>query len=191
MSRPDKPIIFVDIFRDIVAQVSADLLNDLQQLDPEITGVHYLHGHPLEIIDTLRQRDRADWDHPEKYQRYPLVALFQDFPERRYSEPGIAFSPRFHIIIANPTMPEYKSDQRYDFNFRPILYPIYNQLMYRISKHKMFMGYGGTDGISHTKIDRLFWGREGLYANEANVFDDFLDCIEIIDLELSTYSKFC
>ena len=53
------------------------------------------------------------------------------------------------------------------------------------------MNYPGTDGIEHTKIDRLFWGKEGLYANEGNIFEDFLDCIEIRDLELNVYSKIC
>lgn len=185
---PDKSIFIVDEVGKVVANVSAKLTPVFQALDPGIQGVHYLHGHPLEIIDTLRQRDRSK---NFKFKKYPLVALFQDFSEVRPGIPGIAYRLRLHLIIAKATKPEYKSDERYTYNFKPYLYPIYQHFLVELDKHKLFMNYPGTDGIEHTKIDRLFWGREGLYANEANIFEDFLDCIEIRDLELNVYSKIC
>jgi len=39
--------------------------------------------------------------------------------------------------------------------------------------------------VPHDKIDRLFWGRSGLYGNEGNIFNDHLDAIEIQNLSLS------
>lgn len=184
----DKSIYMVDIFRDLVNRVSSILTPGFKALDPNIEGVHYLHGHPIEIIDTLRQRDKSQ---SFKFKKYPLVGLFQDFAEVRPGIAGIAYRTRLHFIIAKATRPEYKSDERYANNFKPFLYPIYQELMARIANHKMFMGYLETDGLVHTKIDRLFWGKEGLYANEANIFEDFLDCIEVRDLELNVYSNFC
>lgn len=185
---PDKSIFIVDLFGEVVNQVSLALTPGFKTQDPKITGVHYLHGHPLEIIDTLRQRDMS---RSFKFDKYPLVGLFQDFAEVRNSTPGIAYKVKLHFIIARATLPSYKSDERYAFNFKPFLYPIYQHLMLGLAKHKMFMNYPGPDGVPHTKIDRMFWGREGLYTSEANVFEDFLDCIEVRNLELNIYSKFC
>lgn len=186
--RLDKSIYVVDEIGAVVSRVSSALTPALQAYDPRITGVHYLHGHPLEIIDTLRQRDQS---RTLKFDKYPLVALFQDFPEICNTTPGIAFKVRLHLIIARATLATYKSGERYDYNFKPVLYPIYRQLMLQLAKHKMFLNYGGPDVIPHVKIDRVFWGAEGLYTDTKNIFDDMLDCIEIKNLELNVYSKFC
>ena len=81
----NKPIVKVDLFRDIVAAVSSKLSPLLQEYDPVITGVHYLHGHPMEIIETLADYSKGS---TTKYDRFPLIALFQDFPEQMGSAPG-------------------------------------------------------------------------------------------------------
>lgn len=182
-----KPTIIVDVFGDIVSKVSASLTAQLRDFDQGITGVHYLHGHPMEIIETLSQKAKSN---VHKWKKYPLVALFQDFPERKFSEPGIESEPSLHLIIARATAPTYKADQRYEKNFKPVLYPIYVELLNQISISKVFMTYG-TSQIPHVKIDRLYWGREGLYGNEGNAFNDWVDCIEIRDLKLKTYLNYC
>lgn len=182
-----KPVYIVDIFGSVVEAVSAALLPTLQAYDPGITAVNYLHGHPVEIIETLTQRDKSD---VFMFKKYPLVALFQDFPEAHNSALGIDNEPTLHIIIAYSSKPEYKSDERYTFKFKPVLYPIYLELMKQLTLHKSFLNYG-VQTIPHIKIDRLYWGKEGLYGNTGNVFNDFLDCIEIRDLKLRVNLKNC
>lgn len=183
----DRNIYIVDLFDEIVSKVSAILTPSLQALDSNITGVHYDYGHPKEIIESLMQKDKSN---TFMFQKYPLVALFQDFPERITNTVGAPNEVTLHLIIANSTKQTFKSNERYSRNFKPFLYPIYNELMKQISNSKHILNYGA-DNIQHTKIDRLFWGKEGLYGNEGNIFNDFLDIIEIRDLKFKTYLKNC
>lgn len=182
-----KPVYIVDIFGSVVEAVSAAMLPTLQAYDSAITGVHYLHGHPVEIIETLTQRDKSDtW----RYKKYPLVALFQDFPESHNGQIGIDNEATLHIVIAYSSIATYKSPERYAKKFKPVLYPIYLELMNQIVLSAKFLNYG-VSTIPHIKIDRLFWGKEGLYGNTGNVFNDMLDCIEIRDLKLKVNLKNC
>lgn len=182
-----RPVYVVDEIGAVVTKVSTALLPMLQLYDENITGVHYLHGHPLEIIETLGQRDKAE---SYVFKKYPLIALFQDFPEPSSASVGVAHEPRLHLIIARATRPEYKASERYDMNFRPVLYPIYAEFMHQLHLHKAFLSYS-EEKISHTKTDRLYWGRDGLWKKEGNIFNDWIDCIEITDLRLKVKTKLC
>lgn len=173
-------IFVVDVMRDVVGAVSTALTPSLQSIDSNITGVHYEHGHPLEVIETLAQKDATDQYYLEKY---PLIAVFQDFRERFGNNAGYYTDVSLNIVICNATLPEYKAGERYDKNFRPILYPIYEELMEQIRLEPRIMTYG-FDTMRYDKYDRLYWGRQGLYGNEGNIFNDWLDAIEIQNLEL-------
>lgn len=147
--------------------------------------VYYYHGHPLEIIETLRQRDEGD--NPEK--KYPAICLFQDFIEDIGKERGIgSAAPSLRILIVNSTSPEYKAAQRYTNNFIPNLYPIYIEFLNQIRVSGFVMIKSG-ELIPHKKIDRVFWGKQGLYGVEGNVFNDYLDAIEIYNMELKFYNN--
>lgn len=182
-----KPVYIVDVMSDIVERVSTNLTVQLQAFDSNISGVHYLHGHPLEVIETLGQRSKSK---TFKFQKYPLVALFQDFPEQVNTEPGYMAEVTLHMVIARLTKNDYKADQRYENNFKPVLYPIYYDLMAEINKSRAFTTYGQYN-IPHTKWDRLYWGREGLYGKDGNIFNDWIDCIEIKNLKLKANLKLC
>jgi len=62
--------------------------------------------------------------------------------------------------------------------------------MEEINKEKRFQTYG-VSKIPHQKWDRLYWGRNGLFGNQANVFNDFLDVIEIKSLKLKINLRSC
>ena len=151
----------VESFAPIVTAVETKLLTSLQAYDNTITGVHYLYGHPIEIIQRLKQRDESD---EFTFKKYPLVALFQDFPEDHTGQIGIPAEISLHLIIARGTDPKYVAEERYAKNFKPVLYPIYEELLKQITLSKTFMNYG-VSTLQHTKIDRLYWGKEGLYGN--------------------------
>lgn len=179
--------VIVEEFRKIVSKVSTELTAKLKIVDPLINAVHYDHGHPLEIIETLKQKDEST---SFKTERYPIIALFQDFPENSTGEIGVQGEAILNVIIARPTDPNYKAAERYEKNFNPILYPIYWELMLQIHRSPVFRTLGATL-IVHQKIDRLYWGRSGLYANQGNIFNDWLDCIEIKNLKLKVNQKHC
>lgn len=174
----------VDLFGEIVSKVNDSLIIDLQSKDNLITGVHYEHGHILEIINTLTQKDQSN---EYRFKKYPLVALLQDFEERNTFE---YVEANLNVLIIKGTMQDYTAKQRYDFNFRPFLYPIYKELLKRISKTGYILSYA-PQRISHTKIDRVFWGAQGRYGNTAHIGNDFLDAIEIKNLKLKFIKEKC
>jgi len=49
--------------------------------------------------------------------------------------------------------------------------------------------YYGTQkrSVEHTPINRLYWGKNGLYGNTGNVFSYYIDAIEIKDLVFKIY----
>jgi hypothetical protein len=172
-----KPI--VTVFDEIVKRVEGRLILPFQKLDSNITGIHFEHGHPLEIIETLKQKDKSQ---SYRFQKYPLVALFQDFPENNVGA-GFESEVNLHLIIAKGTKNTYKAKERYEHNFTPFLYPVYNALFEEINRDRNFLTYGAKS-IPHQKWDRLYWGHSGLFGNKSNIFNDYLDVIEIKNLKL-------
>lgn len=192
----NKPIYIVDLIGEVVKATEQVIVNKkcnqkliqvLQQVDSQITGLHYKHGHPMEIVNTLTEYSKGP---STKYDRFPLIALFQDFPEVMGSAPGFYTDVTLHLIIAKGTDPNYKAADRYEKNFKPILYPIYLNFIEQLKRSKAIEVISGGE-IPHTKIDRLYWGREGLYGNTSNTFNDKVDCIEIKDLKLRIKTQNC
>lgn len=182
--------VYVDeIIKYIVEQVSYELTDTLRIEQPNITGVYFQHGHPLEVIAELQKLSQGT---TTKNQRYPLVALFRDFPEEKGTGNGIYSEVTLNMIIAVRTEPTYTSDKRKEKSFLPILYPIYNRLMELITKSPKFMKPQGQTGmLKHTKIDHYFWGRESVYGADANIFQDWIDCIEIKNLKIKVKDIKC
>ncbi|KAF0193984.1 MAG: Uncharacterized protein FD166_3610 [Bacteroidetes bacterium] len=146
--------------------------------------VNYLHGHPKEITATLTEMTRNP---TASAQKYPLIALFQDFEE---DLSGDFLKVKLQMIIAVMTKNTLSAPDRYAVSFRPFLYPIYGELIKVISRSGYF-NESTEKQVKHIKVDRLFWGRNGLYGNEGNIFNDYIDCIEIKDLRLNVKLKNC
>ena len=93
------------------------------------------------------------------------------------------------IIIGAVTNRSYSTDERYLNNFSPVLYPIYEAVMERLingSKTILQSSY-----IEHEKWDRVLWGKQGLYGVDANIFDDYIDAIEVNKINLKIKKSNC
>jgi hypothetical protein len=143
---------------------------------------YYEHGHVLEVSNTLSEKNN---NATLKYQKYPLIVLVQDVKEvagkvtATYSEPAIS------LFIATLTEPTYNAEYRKTNTFAPILYPLYQKLLYEIHFSRLFRTFS-PKLIEHTKIDRYYWGKGGEFANVQNIFGDWLDAVEISDLNLKS-----
>lgn len=165
----------VDIFRDIVKQVSLtqEISDKILELYPLNNGaITYLHGHPTELVKVLNE---ILGEQNCGANKYPAILLFQDFEEReidsKYSTADL------HLIIVNSTTPHLLAHERYEKIFKPLLMPIYDRFIQLVRRRN------ADYKLNTRKIDRLYWGQKGLaYYDEGgtkNVFNDYLDAIEV------------
>lgn len=180
-----KPIYIVDIIDDIVQKVSTKITPQLSSYEDTITGVHHLYGHHNDIKKRLIEKTESN---ETKYQRYPLIALFQDFTETNDGTGKI--KTKLQLIIGYHSEADSYMEDRYTKVFKPILYPIYQNFLEQISKSVLF-GMPETSTIKHDKIDRPHWGDPGTYGTNSYIFSDVLDAIEIRNLELSIDPTYC
>lgn len=164
-----KPI--PEIISDIVANVREEY-DTAENEKP-----YFLHGHPLEIVQILSKKTSS---RNFKFKKYPLIALFQDFNE---SISGDIRTASLNIVICTNTKNDYEASERYQDTFLNELYPIFDLFMKHFKRSPYIQTLPGN--LSYTKIDRLYWGRTGLYGNEGNIFNDFIDAIEIQNLNAS------
>jgi len=186
-----QPIFLHREFEPIVQAVSDKLLTKLNEHNDTITAVHYLYGHPLEIVNTLSELDKGG---NSVYTKYPLVAFFLDSKMSRKNTTQYG-KQRVHLAIINECFDATGNEvakERDDNNFIPVLSPIYMELMKQISlRGDMFLGMSGENSVLHDVTFRYYWGKNGLWGNEKNIFNDRVDAIEIEDLELTINLNYC
>lgn len=170
------PVYVTDIIGEVISAADAVLFPLLGK------HINYTYGRSVQVLrklqdltESVKVADRAS--------KYPLIALIQDFPERRGGEYyGTVTFPR--IIIATLTNSNDDPPKRYDQTFKPILYPIYYEFIRQLSRHKEIVGSEDPNTIIHTK-----WDRPGTQQAGGN-FNDYLDAIDITDLQL-TFKQNC
>lgn len=148
-------------------------------------AIHYEHGHLLEIVNTLRGMGSDPVLDP---QRYPCVCLLQDIDEDRNISTVADYKVNLNLIIVGLSEPNDVAEQRLTKVYIPVLYPIYEALQEAIIKSGYFKAVSLGD-IPHGKTDRMYWGKKGLAGNEGNIFGDWVDAIEIQNLNLIVKNK--
>jgi hypothetical protein len=188
-------IVIADIIGEVVSAVSTKVFTDAtyeavkaaikQQLNTNVSEITYLHGHPVEIITTLTERDGAT--NELKFKKYPLIAMFQDMAENPAN--GM-MEASLQIIIATSTQPELKATQRYATTFKPILLPLYDLFMLELNKHKSVRSQYTID---HQKYDRVFWGTVTnlMEGTQVRMFNDYLDAVELQNVKLTFFENNC
>lgn len=146
---------------------------------------YYSFGHRLEISRSLLIKGQ---DKVNKFKKYPLIALQMPFPEAWNNGMNRL---RLNVAILAFTDKKYNSAQRLVNVYQPILYPLYEMFMEEIRNSGLFFWDGKLDQrrAPHTKIDRMFWGTQYSEGNDKYIFNDPLDAIEIVDLQISQNIK--
>jgi hypothetical protein len=185
-----QPVYIVDIIAGIVQKVQAKVLSVIQANEAQVLGttninaINYQYGHFRELIETLAQYDTSP---SLRVQKYPLVWLVTDFDELRGKKAGVYADVNLNIIICHQTHADYKSMERKEKVFQPVLYPIYYELMEQLAKDSMTFA-ASADLIEHRKTDRYYWGTKAFNSigrgNDANVLNDFVDAIDIQNISL-------
>ena len=125
----NEPLIIVDEFKDVMNRVEANIY---PVIAPYTNGNHinFKYGRSVQINKFLQLNRNA----VPAVSNYPLVALFQDFPEDAGKKWGYTYVTIPRITIATITNSDASIDERYNLTFKPILYPIYEELIRQLSR---------------------------------------------------------
>lgn len=135
--------------------------------------VYYEFGHHEEVLRQLIYKE----GNPDKPKKYPLIWLVTPFKEVK-KEHGLYAETKLHIVIAYYTSNTYSMAERRDNVFKPILYPVYAELLRQLQKSYSFQMQ--SDPV-HTKMDLQY---AKVDSDNKNLFNDFVDVIDITDLEI-------
>lgn len=149
---------------------------------------YFAYGHILEIADALAKKDNSTQE--LSFKKYPIVILVLDVKKRPNQKLQTTDYENVNIIIANKTKPSYVAADRKIENFEPILHPLYERLITELSRSKLLNNSDSIPFIKHVATDRYFWGTE-LNSNSKNVFNDFLDAVDIRELNIKLQNIKC
>lgn len=150
-----KQIILVDLFKDVCSNVSSHITPYLKNCNDKIQKVHYMYGSPVEIATRLTSKE-------EKFDKYPLIILFTDIVVNHNIGVGYWGEANLRMGICTSRGQNDYAEKRTEDAFKPILYPIYEELLHQIhifrkGRWKPFETVS-EHRISHSHADRYFWG---------------------------------
>lgn len=171
------------VLQKVVDAVSAEMLPKLIGLIPNCEGVRFDYGYPSEVIGRTAQMTTTLQNRVKKY---PLIGLFLNIGEQRATDVDVLSSAKLTIFFCANRDPKFDSKQSYQNILVPILEPIYNSFLKHLGKSKDIIK-PNAGLFKHGYSFNPNWGKEGFAYFEngkKNVFNDFLDCILITDLEI-------
>lgn len=161
-------LLVVRTIQEVVQKTSQKVYADPNKID-------FQPGRSTQIITEL-QKITQGIQATTRNARYPLIALFYDFAQDKSG--FYAYSVTLpKVSIACLTVNTDPVLARYDKTFEPILYPIYEEFLRQLCKHKNIVG-NDPDAFNHK-----LWERPG---NEPEgKLNEYLDALELQNLQLT------
>lgn len=157
MNQP--PYIVTDVFTAIVARISLALN----------TPVYSYFGYVNELNESLQQLSES----PAKFdKKFPLIWLAEPFTVSSDAIGVYGKINELRMFIMTGSEKNFKSWERQELRFKPILYPIQYELFKQMDKVKEFAGYKADQNFAIT--NRYYWGE-----NQQSVLNDVVDTIEV------------
>lgn len=153
-----------------------------------IQQIRYSKSSFDELVETLSQADKSG---EERYNKYPLIHLVQDMTIDRGNDVGIYGTANVNIIFVHQSVQTYKIDDRDEKVFKPVLWPMYYMFIEQL-KLNNWIGdsWDNTGEFRHRVVKRAFWGNRHLQGSQ-NILNDFVDAIEIQNLQLKINFSNC
>lgn len=177
MVKPIVPIPYLpDLLKTIVARVNAEFAARAAKEDPPGTPIELFFDYGL-----VSQVTRSVHANPDNF---PLLWLVFNFDENITGNPAEFLNTSIQLLIMTPTENTYSMDQRDTINFKPILFPIYQELLRQIRSAVEFGKPSETD-LKHTRTIRPYWGGGDLGGTDTdNLFKKYVDAVHIRNLNL-------
>jgi hypothetical protein len=140
---------------------------------------YFYYGHPVEIANMIMDKDKSG---VYKYQKYPLIALYLDIPEKRNSKDEIKnVECSLYLVIVMETKQNYVASERLTNVFKAVLYPLYDKFMTVLEENRKLFVIPVEESFDHEKTDKFLHNSDGTNQNTLNAF---VDAIEIKNLKL-------
>lgn len=147
-----------------------------------IPVLNYQYGYIQELDETLQQWEKD----PAKFSlKFPLVWLAEPFIITRSGNSGLYGTTKADLFLINNTDKVWKASERMEYNYKPILYPIYRELLNQIAISEVLSNTGITD-TPHTITKGYYWGE-----NQKSVLMDAVDCLKVGSTELLIKNNYC
>lgn len=166
MTQP--PLFIVDIIGEVVSAVDAKMFSKLDK------HINYDHGSTIQIQTELQKLNQSV---TLKNTKYPLIAVFQGFPES-IATGGYMPVTFPAITIATLTTSTDSTKKRYEKTYRTILYPIYQEFLRQLPRHRNVVG----------NCADIFGGKKIDYPGSIPVdktMNEYIDAIEIQGLQIT------
>ena len=162
------------MFAEIVGRVS----------DKWGSNVSYLFGDWNYISNQLTVWGKSPNTSPLKF---PIICLYSPFTEERDAEEA-RVSLEFIIMVNTEKI--YSNEDRESISFDKVLRPIYRLFMDEIRGDRRFVSdYRGV--VPHQYTENYRYGRVGVMGPDGKPFRDFIDAIEIKNLDLTIKKVKC
>jgi hypothetical protein len=143
---------------------------------------NFEHGNLNVIANSLAEKDRQA---VKKDRKYPMIALIvppKGIPE--VISDGL-YHCKVHIAICGLTKKEYTAEQRYSVVIDPILEPLYKLFLRKLRIAGKFTWSGDQSMPKHTKLVTPHWGAPTDVQNGKYYFNDPVDAIHLMDMEIN------
>lgn len=188
------PVYIDDIIEEVVQATSDKVLTTIQANEIEVLGssliqqIRFSKSSFDELIETLFQADKSG---EERFKKYPLVHLVQDIAIERGSDIGFYGTTNLTIVFIHQTQQNFKTDERDEKVFKPVLWPIYYEFMEQLKRSAWILNpWQNTGEFRHRVIKRAFWGNRKLETSK-NILNDYVDAIEVQNLQLKINYSNC
>ncbi len=180
----------IEILNDVVAAIPAEcivLVPDKDGAFKEIPcpSINYTFGNARYVKDRLDELTEAY----KSELKYPLIALFCPFVEHR-DNPDYYSKAKVRVLIACASNQQYSNEQRRVLSFENILRPIYRQFLKKLEEDGRF-DFGYDSYIKHDYSENYSYGRYGAVTESGEEVTDFIDAINISNLELNVKLPNC
>jgi len=157
--------ILTDEMETVVTAVKADL---------QLPVLNYQYGYVEELIQTLKQMEASPGQFDSKY---PLVWVAEPYIMDR-TDPSVYGIAECDVFIINTSQKDWKAKERMQYNFKPVIIPIYLSILQQIPANPAF---SHTDGMvpKHRTVNRYYFSEQG-----KTILTDVVDCRKISGLKL-------
>lgn len=171
----------IEILADVVKNAAGDCIITVPDIkgnmkDIKCPALHYVFGNTKYVKEHLDELSK------NAMSRFPLIALFCPFIERRDS-PDYYSKSKVRILIAHSTSRLWNNEQRLETSFKKVLRPIYNGFLKALKEDGRF-DFGYNEHVDHEYSENYSYGKYGAYTDTGEEVSEPIDAINITNLEL-------